>query len=176
MKKNPKSTPLKKSSNTNTTSNCYSLTIRTGNGINLGSSTVSSLVNHIYATTKYAVLNIEKKDNEAHIQGALFYETPVRQDKLREKFLIYAIDIYKEQCSDPDLITTTQLENVRKYSVKVKNHNSFDILVKYCMKDLHICYTLNEDPYTLILYKYSKKLWDILEEIYYNQMPKFHLQ
>lgn len=164
--------------NTNSTCDVFSLTIRTGNGINLGLDSVEGIVKsmelYLLSICKHIVLNIEKKDLEAHIQGALFLETPMRQDKLREKLLPYVMGIYNAQKGS--MVSLKQDENVKKNALKVKPHNDFLVLVKYCMKDLYVCHPniLDEDPYTLLIYKFDfYKPKEIIDMIYRDKYSTY---
>lgn len=151
-----------------TVSNCYSITVRTGNGITLGSTAVTQLMSYITKISVYSVMNIEKTGSEAHIQGAIYMESSIRQDNLRRSLLPYVIKMWEE---NEDLPTDKQREAVKKHGLKVSPHNDFHVLVKYCLKDLYICYVKKEDPYTLLRYDYKVKLFDLLKEVYYDRMP-----
>lgn len=162
-----------KSSKRNSESNCYSITIRPGNGIDLGSLYISQVRSYLNSISEHCVLNLEKEGVEQHIQGGIFLREPLRQDKIREKILSFVLPMFTEQQAKLGKPSSTkQLENVAKFSVKVSSHNDFHTLVKYCMKDLSVCYVNQSDPYTLLEYKYVKKLWDLIEEIFYDRtMP-----
>jgi len=107
----PSITPIKKKSNSSY-SNCYSITIRTGKGINLGSNPLIRLEEYIIRTFTSYIFTIEMENENAHFQGAIYSVTPIRQDKLREKFLSFVIDMYKEDVGP--YITDKGLANVRK--------------------------------------------------------------
>jgi hypothetical protein len=110
ISKSPKIPPK---SNKHTLSNCYSITIRPGNGVNLGSNTVISLINYINKHFTTAIFTLEKSDAACHFQGGIFTETPIRQDHLASKMRQFAVDMYTETTAFP---TTKQLENVKKHS------------------------------------------------------------
>lgn len=127
-------------SDKHTYSNCYSITIRTGCGINLGSNSTDSLIqaftSHHPEILAYILVR-EKEGNEEHFQGGVFYKTHdklqdnPRQDKIRDALLPYVIDMYKEQ--NPQYCTK-QLQNVAKNALKVVPHTNFKHLYSYCTK------------------------------------------
>jgi len=119
-----------------TYSTCYSITIRTGYGISLGSYSVDSIIQAFtleFPDVHASILTIEKADLEAHFQGGIFYSSPKRQDKLRDYFLPHVINLFKEQ--NPHH-TSKQLESVSKYALKIVPHHSFPILFSYCTKEI----------------------------------------
>lgn len=118
-----------------TVNNCYSITIRPGNGIDLGSNSVYKVIALLRGISKYCVLTQELEGEASHFQGGIFCDPPVRQDKLREKLVALSLQIFEDNCLNlGNLVTTKQQDAVRKHSVMVKPHNDFDILVRYCMK------------------------------------------
>jgi len=123
--------------NSKTFSNCYSLTIRTGNGVFLGSSSISKVIELLHSLSDYYVLSIEKEGVEAHLQGGFFnISQELRQDKVREKFLPLALQLYEDiELLNNGLITTKGKENVKKHAVKLVSHNNFKVLSNYCLKD-----------------------------------------
>lgn len=127
-------TNKKLNNNNKTDSNCYSITIRTGNGINLGSNPVMQLLSYLRKSAKYFIISKEMEDENAHFQGGVFYESSKRQDNLRRDILSYAEQIYLDSNGDKP-ITEKGLQNMRKYSVKVVPHNDWDILVRYTLKE-----------------------------------------
>lgn len=141
-----------------TMSNCYSITVRTGNGVNLGSNTVNSLINWIANSTLSHILTIEMDDDKAHIQGGVFFENPKRQDHLKSKLLEFAMEMYREN-ADTDYITEKALLNVRKHSVMVKAHNDYHVLKRYCLKDyqaIRLSKSLDIDELSIYPNRYCK--------------------
>lgn len=137
MSKIPKIPVLdKKKNNKHTYSNCYSLTIRTGNGFNLGSKSVKDIIEFIRSISLYHVLNVEMDSLDEHLQGGFYSETDLRQDTIRDKLNKFTINLFKDNAEYHDqLITTKQLEQVSKHACCLKSHNNFDVLVNYCMKN-----------------------------------------
>lgn len=158
-------------------SNCFSLTIRTGNGLDLGSKSISELCSYLRDISEHVVLNVEKTGMESHLQGGIYCHPlkPLRQDNLRRDLLKYGIKLWEEGNLRANILPTSkQFENFKKHGICVKSHNNFHTLVKYCMKDLSVCHpdVLDCDPYTLLIYEYNRKMWDVIDEIYKDQMPK----
>jgi len=118
----------------NTESNLYSLTIRTGNGINLGSNPITELFTYIEKHCQYYCISLEKEENEAHFQGAIYYASPKRIDKVKEKLLPIVERMYLDQLGDTPY-TEKGLGNVRKHAMKLEAHNDFDVLIRYTLKD-----------------------------------------
>jgi len=122
------------SQNKKTVSNLYSITIRTGKGINLGSNPVTELFSYIEKHTQFFFVSVEKEDCEAHFQGGFFYETPKRQDHLRRDLLPFVERMYIDGLGlNP--ITEKGLANMRKRALKVVAHNDFEYLVRYTLKE-----------------------------------------
>lgn len=117
-----------------TVSNLYSITIRTGKGINLGSNPVTDLFSYIEKSTQFHIISLEKEENEAHFQGALFYGSPKRQDHIRRDLLPIVERMYLDGLGNSP-ITEKGLTNVRKHALKIVCHNDFDILVRYTLKE-----------------------------------------
>lgn len=145
-----------KSKSKSSNSNCYSITIRTGKGINLGSNPFLALKTYIETHFTSYIFTLEKTGSEEHFQGGLFNVTQIRQDHLRNQFLSFAIELYKDSIGDQS-ITTKGLENVKKYSTKVVAHNDWEILQKYCLKD---------EYYTIFTKSTDINLQNILPEKY----------
>jgi len=140
-----------------TVQNCYSITIRPGNGIDLGSDSVSKVIVSLEAISKYCVLTQEFEGETSHFQGGIFCDPPIRQDKLREKLVVLSLQIFEDNCLVlGNLVTTKQQDAVRKHSVMVKPHNDFDILVRYCMKA----------PIKVFVVKLHKSLFTLMPEWY----------
>uniref|UniRef100_UPI0040476AD4 hypothetical protein n=1 Tax=Yoonia sp. TaxID=2212373 RepID=UPI0040476AD4 len=157
-------------SNVKTVCSVYSITIRTGNGINLGSNSISHLVSYLASVSTYCALNVEKTGKDAHIQGAFYADPSIRQDNLRRALLPIVEKIYNDNL-DP-FASEKQLDLVLKHALKVVPHTNFKVLLNYCLKELTECYVLKEDPTTLLYYKAPFKLSDVLKELYENSMPK----
>lgn len=133
-----------------TYSNCYSITVRTGRGINLGSNSTQAF---IQAFTSHSpdilayILVREKEGLDEHFQGGVFYKThPIkkdnaRQDKIRENLLPYVIQMYKD---DTPNYTEKQLANVTRNALKVVDHTDFPHLFSYCTKHIDGDYSLIE--------------------------------
>lgn len=118
-----------------TYSDCYSITIRTGKGVNLGSNSFSKVLEYLYEISQYHVLSLEMDDEKRHLQGGIFTHVPLRQDKIREKILPYVLSMYKESMEDQgSVVTFLGLEQVKKNALCIKPHNNWEILVKYCLK------------------------------------------
>lgn len=117
-----------------TTSNLYSITIRTGKGINLGSNPVTELFSLIEKQTCFHIISLEKEENEAHFQGALFYGSPKRQDHIRRDILPIVERMYIDGLGNSPT-TEKGLANVRKHALKIVSHNDFDVLVRYTLKE-----------------------------------------
>lgn len=120
--------------NNKTSSNLYSITIRTGNGVILGSNPVNDLFAYITKNFQYFLFSIEKEENEAHFQGMVFAEPSKRQDNVRRDLMKYTEAMYIEGLGD-NLPTTKGLSAMRKYALKVSAHNDFNTLVRYVLKD-----------------------------------------
>lgn len=111
----------------NNESNVFSVTIRTGKGVNLGSNAHERLVSLIESFpqgTRY-LFSLEKVDegNACHYQGGIhFGETLVRQDKLREKFI---------RCFRDEKLE----EKTLRHGFHIVSHNNWSILVNYIQKE-----------------------------------------
>lgn len=104
-------------------SNCFSITIRDGCGIDLGVKCHSEFVDYIKSSTTCHVLSIEKTGVAAHFQVGALFASPVRQDYLRSKIL----QIYEPLNWNKDQI---------KYGLVVKHHHDARILFNYCVKEV----------------------------------------
>lgn len=137
IKKNPQNPRHReKKTDKHSYSNCYSLTIRTGNGFNLGSESVSHITEYIKNISVFHVLAIEMDGDAEHLQGGFYCETDCRQDIIRDKLNKWTIDIYKFNATIKEQLPTTKhLENVKKRACLLKAHHDYDILVNYCLKD-----------------------------------------
>lgn len=102
--------------------NCYSITMRDGCGINLGSRCHTDVLNWFNSQPHYAVLSIEKSDKAAHYQGGVFFLSPVRQDHLRSKLM----EIFE---------SLNWNENQKKHALKIIPHKEPDVLFRYCSKE-----------------------------------------
>lgn len=119
-----------------TNSDCYSITIRTGKGIDLGSISFSKVIQFLKEISRHYVLALEMDGDNQHLQGGIFTKKLERQDKLREKLLPYVISMWEEEMEfRGKVITFAARENVRKHALCVKPHNDWEVLVKYCLKD-----------------------------------------
>lgn len=125
---------IKNNKNNKTTSNCYSITIRPGNGINLGSNPVMQLLSYIEKSSLYFIFCVEMDGEKAHFQGGVFYESSKRQDNIRRDLLKFTEEIYINSNGSKPL-TDKGLENMRKHALKVIPHNDWDILVRYTLKE-----------------------------------------
>lgn len=128
------SSDKKTKDNKKTHSNCYSLTIRTGNGILLGSNTVIELFTWLKAKTEWVIISLEKDENEAHFQGGLFYSSPKRQDHLRADIMTFVEKMYID-CLGDKMQTEKGLLNMRKHALALVPHNDFENLVRYTLKE-----------------------------------------
>lgn len=123
--------------NTNTQGDCFSITIRTGNGVNLGLNSVQGIVTKLHGWARYHTLSIEMEDDSAHIQGVIFTHTPKRQDHIREGLLPLVLQMWREQEELKGNVPTIARENnVKKHALKVKVSTSYENLVNYCLKDV----------------------------------------
>ncbi len=116
-------------------SDVFSITLRTGNGIILGSNAVASLTHYLRSISKHFVLVEELEDDSAHLQGGIYVHPPIRQDHLAAKMKDYIEQIYKErQIEIGNPSSMKRIEQIRKHGVMVKSHNDFNTLVRYCLK------------------------------------------
>lgn len=124
--------------------NCYSITVRTGRGINLGSNSTDAFIqaftSHFPNILAYILVR-EKQGLDEHFQGGVFYANPVRQDKIREKLLPHVIQMYKD---DTPNYCDKQLANVTRNALKVVDHTDFKHLFSYCTKHVDGDYSLIE--------------------------------
>ncbi|AXH79566.1 MAG: hypothetical protein [Circular genetic element sp.] len=167
----PISPPKKK----NTESNCFSITIRPGHGIDLGNNAVEHFTKHFLSDPNVigVVFNVEKTGIESHIQGGIFLKETRRQDKVRETVARLVSPIMEPP--NDDFQTTSSKRAIGKHGIFVVEHNNWHKLVKYCCKELTVCHpmVMDADPTTLLAYKYpGKRLYDILDEIFWESMPK----
>lgn len=121
--------------------NCYSITIRTGHGIPLGSNSVDAIIQWFTSDKSVASILVREQigldKKTEHFQGGVFYESPIRQDKLREKLLPLVMAMYQEQVP---VFNSKDYENVKKHALKVVAHNSFPVLFSYCTKQVDTDY------------------------------------
>ena len=112
-------------------SDCYSITIRTGDGVILGSTLHLAIVDWFHDSDyREYIISIEKNTHrndatEAHFQCGILLTQPQRQDNIRRSILNVL-----EKCIN---LTNDQ----RKYAVKVKPHKDWSILVNYCLKEVY---------------------------------------
>lgn len=102
--------------------NCFSITLRDGSGINLGSLCHSEFLKWFNSEPQYAVLSIEKSENAAHYQAGVVMLSPIRQDVLRSKLMSFCESLNWN-------------EKQRKHALKVVPHNDPKVLFRYCVKD-----------------------------------------
>ena len=134
--------------------NVFSITIRTGNGLNLGNKTVSQIEQYFEDHFTQYILSVEKTDVEAHFQGGCFLATPKRQDHIFRDLKKLVLNLYIEQSDEEP--STKKLEQVARFALMVKPHTSFKALIKYCSKDGFFAihrFSLNEYNQT---YLYSR--------------------
>jgi len=144
LQKNIKSPQLDmKKDNKHTYSTCFSITIRTGHGILLGSDSVNAIIQWFSSDDKLASILVTEQigldTKTQHFQGGVFFESPVRQDKIRDKLLPLVIQMFKEQ--NP-LYASKAMDAIKKHSLKIVSHNSFPVLYSYCTKTVDANYEL----------------------------------
>lgn len=105
-------------------SNCYSITIRDGCGVDLGSKPHNDFVAWIKATALFHVISIEKSGKAAHFQVGMILPSPLRQDSIRSQIM----NLYEP---------LNWNENQKKHAVKVIHHNDVRILFLYCIKEVN---------------------------------------
>lgn len=130
-----------------TISNCYSITIRTGNGMNLGLNPVQEIINYFKEKNWYYILSLEYTDENplgptTHFQAGVFLATPSRQDNIRRDLLPHVVESYiqQEYYNGNECVTDKAIQNVKKHALVIKAHNSFDILINYCSKQNNVLY------------------------------------
>lgn len=138
--KQSSSTPHKSSKDKHTESNCYSITIRTGNGFNLGSEAVSLILDKIKSGAKYWCLVQEMIEEKGHLQGGVFYDSLKRQDHIRRDLLPLVERLFRDNeifYTGIDVICIKKVESVKKHALEIRAHNDWDKLVRYCVKGLY---------------------------------------
>lgn len=140
-----------------TVSDCYSITIRTGKGVSLGSNSFSKVLEYLKGISQYYVLALEMEDDKRHLQGGIFTHIPMRQDKIREKLLPLVVSMWEEEMSNQEQVCTLLArQQVIKNALCVKAHNNWEILVKYCLKD-PTYYIGHQSPVNLLNIGFSCK-------------------
>lgn len=118
-----------------TESKCYSITIRTGNGLDLGSIAVTRLIDYLSSISKEYVLVSEMEFEKQHIQGGVFFDSLKRQDNLRASLLPMVVDIWRDQQVQLGYeITPRGEEAVKKHALMIVPHNHWRTLINYCYK------------------------------------------
>jgi len=119
-----------------TESNIYSITIRCGNGLNLGKKTVQDVVDWFRENSDHHILGVEKYGNEEHFQGGIFCASLKRQDNLRRSLNPLVIKIWEAQEVEEGRIPSSiKKEQVSKHALKITPHNDWAKLVQYCTKE-----------------------------------------
>lgn len=118
-----------------TMANCYSITVRPGNGFFLGSKAVALILDYLEKDAKYFVLAQEMIEENSHLQGGVFYANPKRQDKIREGLVPLVRQLWLENNGDKPY-SDYYLEKVKKHAIEVRPHTNWDVLTKYCCKGL----------------------------------------
>jgi hypothetical protein len=119
-----------------TMDNIYSITIRCGNGLNLGKKAVQKIESYFEKTFAWYILSVEKKGDESHFQGGGFSLPSIRQDNILRAIRPYVLELWEEQELDKGhLISEKQKALVSKHAIKVIPHTSFEKLVTYCSKE-----------------------------------------
>lgn len=154
----PSKKPLNKSNKKKTSGSIFSITIRLGEEIHLGNKWISALEDWFLDHSTYRVLSIEKfqQDDEplaGHFQGAIYLESPQRQDNIRRS-LLALVEKYRVE---------PLTANQKKYGIEVRVHNNWELLIAYCMKEVVstvptgvnlLCFTQDKRSY-----KYYRNHW-----------------
>lgn len=123
--------PSKKPNKKKTEGSIFSITIRLGEEIHLGNKWISALEEWFKDHSTYRVLSVEKfqQDDEplaGHFQGAIYLESPQRQDNIRRSLLALVEKFRAEPLT----------ANQKKYGIEVRVHNNWELLVAYCLKEV----------------------------------------
>lgn len=109
--------------------NNFSITVRTGRGINLGldSSRWETFIRGQKHCPEEYIVVVEKEGIQAHWQTGFRFSTPLRLDTVKDRVLKLF------QAGDPFWTPANTL-----HSVMVKGHDQWPGLVGYCLKDLDV--------------------------------------
>lgn len=133
---NKKTDKLKITKDKHTNCDTFSITIRPGNGLNLGNKTVSEIEQYFESTFDYYIISVEKYGSARHIQGGGFSHSLKRQDNIFSKLRELTVKLFKEtEESEGRLSSQKRLDQVAKHGCKVEPHTSFRGLVEYCSKE-----------------------------------------
>lgn len=119
-----------------TESNIYSITIRCGNGLNLGNKTVQDVVDWFRQNSDHHILGVEKFEKECHFQGGIFCDSLKRQDNLRRSLNPLVIKMWEERQNQLGVvISSLKREQVAKNALCIKPHTDWEKLTSYCWKE-----------------------------------------
>lgn len=124
-----------KISSSKTESNCFSITVRTGNGLILGSKAVDRIIKYLEEISEQSIVVTEMSYDNMHLQGGVFLKSLRRQDNLRAALLPMVVDVWKNQQEEYGFEVTARAEElVKKHALFIVSHDNWNVLVNYCMK------------------------------------------
>jgi len=120
--------------NKKTSSTIYSITIRTGNGLILGSKPVNDLFTYIRKNFEFFIFSVEMDNDKAHFQGGVLSTSSKRQDNVKRDIQKFVDQMYIDGL-DGKFPTEKGLYAMKKFALKVVPHNDFHISVRYVLKE-----------------------------------------